>query len=284
MSTRGSGSIPPKVWPTKAQGSRWMTNIQGDGGLPSTLSRLTLVRTRHWCRLQILNLLLLQILRLPWIRVPCILCKSCPSPVPVSIQQSKLISLVSDSSAPCNWHGINFVTWFEKWGVSRIQYQLMDSLASSISFSWNLFGCPHLCSAFFFFLLLTFIIDPAHKTYALLCLVGTPGSLAKVFTADSHIPLLQPKLWQLHREQEAESGGALHFHRNWPKLPWRPQGRKRDSRKGVIGLPSYCVRRYICPFRSSPQVPENVFHSSYMERTKNLTQEFWPWLSGNEYD
>lgn len=151
MSTRGSGSILPKVWPTKAQGSRWMTNIHGDGGLPSTLSRLTLVRTRHWCRLQILNLLLLQILRLPWIRVPCILCKSCPSPVPVSIQQSKLISLVSDSSAPCNWHGINFVTWFEKWGVSRIQYQLMDSLASSISFSWNLFGYPHLCSAFFFF-------------------------------------------------------------------------------------------------------------------------------------
>lgn len=43
-----------------------------------------------------------------WIRAPCLPRGSCPSLDPVSIQQSKLISLVSDSSAPCNWHGINF--------------------------------------------------------------------------------------------------------------------------------------------------------------------------------
>lgn len=47
-------------------------------------------------------------LKFRWIRAPCVPWGSCPSLDPVSIQQSKLISLVSDSSAPCNWHRINF--------------------------------------------------------------------------------------------------------------------------------------------------------------------------------
>lgn len=42
-----------------------------------------------------------------------ILCGCCPSFIPVSIQQSKLISLISDRSVPCNWHEIKFFFFFK---------------------------------------------------------------------------------------------------------------------------------------------------------------------------
>ena len=160
--------------------------------------------------------------------------------------------------------------------MRRIRYQLVASLASWISFSWNLFGCPRLLVLLCFFFS-SFYYWSCAQIYQLLCLLRTPGSCLLFITA-TPIPLLWPKLWQLHGEKEGE---VVYFHRNCPQLPRMPWGSTRDSGKGVSRKPSYHVQ-WGAAFQEQPpsctmppprpQVPGNVSHSSNMGRFKNLPQ------------
>ena len=120
--------------------------------------------------------------------------------------------------------------------MRRIRYQLVASLASWISFSWNLFGCPRLLVLLFFFL---FFLLSSILCTDLSATLSTEDTRLLLFITATPIPLLWPKLWQLHGEKEGE---VVYFHRNCPQLPRMPWGSTRDSGKGVSRKPSYHVQ------------------------------------------
>lgn len=171
--------------------------------------------------------------------------------------------------------------------MRRIRYRLVASLASWICFSWNLFGCPRL-----FFLLFSFLFFSSFyhwscaQIYQLLCLLRTPGSFAKLFITATPIPLLWPKLRQLHPEKEGESGILPQ------KLPPTPQNalgkhkrqQKRSQQEAKLPCAVGGSLSGAAPFLHCPhprlQVPGNVSHSSNMGWFKNLPQRnrhslFW---------